>query len=72
MSRALELAKDAGVAAPPVYVAAQTLFFGLPLNSWASLLAIVYTALIILNHVRKQWLPWLASKPWTRAQWWKG
>ena len=71
MSKALEIAKGAAQATPPVYVAAQTLYFGLPLSSWASVLAIVYTVLIILNHVRKQWLPWLASKPWQRAQWWK-
>lgn len=71
MSKAVEVAKDVVQATPPVYVAAQTLFFGLPLSSWASLLAIVYTALIILNHVRKQWLPWIASKPWQRGQWWK-
>ena len=72
MSKVVEVAKDVVQATPPVYLAAQTLFFGMPLNFWASFLAIVYTALIILNHVRKQWLPWLASKPWTRSQWWKG
>jgi hypothetical protein len=71
MSKAVDIAKDAVQATPPVYVAAQTLIFGLPLSSWASLLAIVYTLLIILNHLRKQWLPWIASKPWQRAQWWK-
>jgi len=71
MSKALALVKGATQAAPPVYVAAQTLYFGLPLSSWASVLAIVYTVLIILNHIRKQWLPWLSSKPWQRAQWWK-
>lgn len=71
MSKALEFVKGATPAAPPVAIAAQSLLFGLPLNQWASLLAIVYTALIILNHIRKQWIPWFASKPWTRAAWWK-
>ncbi len=71
MSKALELVKGSAQAAPPVAVAANSLWFGLPLNSWASLAAIVYTLLIILTHIRKQWVPWLVSKPWTRGQWWK-
>ena len=71
MSKVIEVTKDTIQAPPPVYVAAQTLIFGVPLPDWASLLAIVYTVLIILNHVRKQWLPWIASKPWQRGQWWK-
>lgn len=61
MSRALEAAKDTITAAPPVYVAAQTLIFGVPLADWASLLAIIYTGLLILHQVRVNVLPWLHS-----------
>ncbi|WP_145156203.1 hypothetical protein [Pseudomonas oryzihabitans] len=59
MSRALEAAKDTITAAPPVYVAAQTLIFGVPLADWASMLAIVYTGLLIFHQVRVNVLPWL-------------
>lgn len=70
MSRSVELAKDAAQAAPAVTLAASHTFFGYSLADWASILAIVYTALIIANQVRKNWIPWLASKPWTRSKWW--
>lgn len=59
MSRALEAAKDLTTAAPPVYVAAQTLIFGVPLADWASMLAILYTVLLTVHHVRVNILPWL-------------
>lgn len=71
MSRTVELAKDAVPAVPAVAVAASHTFFGYTLADWASWMAIIYGLLIILNQLRKNWVPWIASKPWTRRQWWK-
>lgn len=47
MSQKLEVAKEAVKAAPPWAVVAWDKFAAIPLEKWATLLAIVYTALQI-------------------------
>ncbi len=70
MSRTVELAKDTAHAAPGIAVTAGPALFGYAVADWAQWLAVVYTVLIIFNQVRRNVLPWLYSKPWTRKQWW--
>ena len=61
--QATDVAVDAAKAAPPVVVSALSLF-GVSLADWAYTLTIIYTLLLIVQHVWKNWVkPFLSEDP---------